>query len=453
MSTSRPHGDGGGAAAPVSIRSTLFKRWVLVLVAVALVIRVAAAVASFHAPIGFDAHDYDRHARSIASGHGYPRALRPSSSPTAFRPPAFPYFLALVYKVHVGWNSGRIAQAIIGTALVTLIGAIAYQLLGAASALAALAIAAIYPPFVVLGTTLLSEPLFIVCELAALLAALRSRGSPHRLRWAAGAGALGGMAWLTRDTGAVVIAAVALVAWTGGPRFSRRALAAPSIVVLCALAVISPWTVRNALVMHAFLPVSDEAGYTLAGTYNATSAASRTDPASWIPAQQDPAYAPLIYGAKSEVDIADKMRRAAVNYASRHPLYVPEVGLYNGLRMLYLDGALGVDSTTVGVIDFQSEEDVSVGVAYLAIAGFAVVLFLAIAAVAGKAARRMPRIVWSMPVLLACLGAFTSAGNRYRAPIDPFLIILAAAAVAPVIEARQAQATTGQMKPGSPPGT
>jgi len=36
--------------------------------------------------------------------------------------------------------------------------------------------------------------------------------------------------------------------------------------------VVAPWTIRNAVVMHALIPVSDETGGTLAGTYNPVSA-------------------------------------------------------------------------------------------------------------------------------------------------------------------------------------
>ena len=37
---------------------------------------------------------------------------------------------------------------------------------------------------------------------------------------------------------------------------------------------ILPWTIRNAVVMHHFIPVSDETGITIVGTYNVASAAN-----------------------------------------------------------------------------------------------------------------------------------------------------------------------------------
>ena len=80
-----------------------------------------------------DAIDYDHHAASIAQGHGFATSY---GRPTAFRPPAYPIFVAGVYKV-VGTDSkpdrvrwARLANALVGTGIVALIGLIALQLWG-----------------------------------------------------------------------------------------------------------------------------------------------------------------------------------------------------------------------------------------------------------------------------------------------------------------------------------
>jgi len=51
-----------------------------------------------------------------------------------------------------------------------------------------------------------------------------------------------------------------------------RALAAPALLILLTCLTIVPWTIRNAVELHSFVPISDETGITLAGTYNPRSA-------------------------------------------------------------------------------------------------------------------------------------------------------------------------------------
>ena len=159
----------------------------VLLVAAALVLRLAYVDDTPGYALRHDAVDYDVHARSIAQGDGFSKTLA-HGRPTAFRPPGYPYFLGAVYhvfkadrepvkqRVHVA----RIAQAFVGTAIVALVGVLAAQLWGSVAALVALGLAAIYLPFILVGGAVMSEPLFDVFMLASLSAVLSYRLSPHR---------------------------------------------------------------------------------------------------------------------------------------------------------------------------------------------------------------------------------------------------------------------------------
>ena len=57
----------------------------------ALAIRVAFVLATPNYQLIHDAIDYDNHAASIAQGHGFALSY---GRPTAFRPPAYPIFVA-----------------------------------------------------------------------------------------------------------------------------------------------------------------------------------------------------------------------------------------------------------------------------------------------------------------------------------------------------------------------
>ena len=123
-------------------------------------------------------------------------------------------------------SPGRIANAIVGTLIVALLGVIAAQLLGRRVALVAMALGAVYVPLVLVGGSLMSETLFAALLLGALAAAIRGAGAGHRCRWALLAGVLGGLTILTRANGAVLLLPLALAVWDGRPRWSRRALPA-----------------------------------------------------------------------------------------------------------------------------------------------------------------------------------------------------------------------------------
>jgi hypothetical protein len=92
------------------------------------------------------------------------------------------------------------------------------------------------------------------------------------------------LAALTHQNGLLLLVPLGLAAWqaTRRSRFGVHRLAAPAVLVLVAVLTISPWTVRNALVLHSFIPISDQAVETVFGTYNSTSVADHRRPYRWL---------------------------------------------------------------------------------------------------------------------------------------------------------------------------
>ena len=308
----------------------------VLLVAAALVLRIAYVDATPDYVLRHDAVDYDVHARSIAQGDGFSKTLA-HGRPTAFRPPGYPYFLGAVYHVFKADREparqrlrvARIAQAFVGTAIVALVGVLAAQLWGSVAGLVALGLAAIYLPFILVGGAVMSEPLFDVFMLASLAAALAYRRSPHRYRWALLAGVMGGLAALTRAQALILLAPLALAVWDGRPWRGRAALGPPVVLVLVALVTITPWTVRNARELHAFVPISTQFGSALAGTYNDSARADTQNPASWQGLRHVPDYAYLFnrVGETNEAVLEQKLRAASLHYIREHPTYVAKVAL------------------------------------------------------------------------------------------------------------------------------
>ncbi len=101
--------------------SPAISRWPFVLtLALALALRLGAAESMGYGPI-IDQADYNRHAVSLAAGDGYPRSnLGRVKGATAVRP-AYPVFLATIYKATgQGERAARITQALLGTLTVAL---------------------------------------------------------------------------------------------------------------------------------------------------------------------------------------------------------------------------------------------------------------------------------------------------------------------------------------------
>lgn len=391
----------------------------ILVVAVAARLLVVAGTPDY-AP-GADPADLDRIAISISEGQGYPDSSV-APGPTALRPPLYPTFLALVYRgTGQRYTAARAAGALLGALTVALLGLLALRVWGGRAALAAMALAAVYPPFLVLSGSLLTENLFLPLVLAALLAALHgAEAGDGRLRWALLAGALAGLAVLTRANGALVLVPLVLAVW-GVPRVSRRGLAAPVAVVVAAVVVVAPWTVRNAAVFDAFVPVSTQAGFTAAGTYNDFTRAQDEYPGAWRPPTFDSRLGPLFSSGLDEAELESRLSSESVSYALDHPGYVAEVAVRNALRMFHL-GGWGYDRAIAG--DRNGPE--------LPAAGFVLFYALVVLALAGAClpeARRAPRWLWLTPVLFASV-VLIAGFVRYRAPIDLFIVLLAAIALA-----------------------
>jgi hypothetical protein len=401
-----------------------------------------------------DAGTYNRMGSNVAQYGDYHTGTGPgtgaggSRGPTAYFPPAFPYFLGLVDLID-GHQAGgktavppeRVAQAVIGTISVALLGLVALEAFGGAVALAAVAIATVYPVFVELSGTLVAENLLLVFELASIWTALRARRAPRTssvFGWIAATGLLAGLATLTHENAALFVLPLGVAAWSvmrargvaeGGVTARRaglRALAAPAVLVVCACLPIVPWTVRNADELHHFVPVSDETGITLIGTYNATSAAAEPLHYKWDLYLKMPEFKALAKQARDydEVQLSDVLQSRALDYIRAHPTSPLDVGFHNTLRMFELEGSFAWHASYAAI-------SLPARAAGVGVVSFWVLLVLAIAGLFTAVRREAPGWMWAFPILYWLSVTFVNLETpRFREPIDPFFILLAACAVA-----------------------
>ncbi|WP_028062068.1 ArnT family glycosyltransferase [Solirubrobacter soli] len=393
-------------------------RIALALVFAALAIRVAFVLATPGYTLVHDALDYQRHAVSIASGHGFALSY---GRPTAFRPPAYPIFLAAVYVVtgpDVEW--GRIANAFVGTGIVALIGVIAFQLWGRRIALIALALGAVYVPLILVGQSIMSEPLFVLCLLGAIACVLHSKRWP----WVVAAGVLMGLAILGRANAIVLLAPLAAAVWRGWR--------APLVLCVVAGLTVAPWTIRNYETFHAFVPVSTQFGSALAGTYNSEAKADKKNPASWRTLKRVDDYRPIFNRVRStpEPVLEKELRKASIEFIKAHPGYVLTVAWWTSRRMLDLAG-MDWSIHTAATISATR------GWAIAGVICFWVFALLALVGAFTREARAAPWWLWAVPLLMYLSVVFLVVETpRYRTAIDPFIVLLAALCVSRAAPAR-----------------
>ena len=407
----------------------------LIIATVALLARVAVIAATPDFEPIFDAADYERHADSLADGAWFGDSQY-APGPSAFRPPLYPVALAAVQVVGGGWTAERLLGALFGVVSVVLIFLIAERLWDRRVAMVAGGIGAIFPPLVFLNASLLSEVLFVPLALAALLATLQYRTDP-RYRWLVITGLLCGLAILTRTAGAPLVLALALGVWTMRPRFSRSALAAPAVLVLVTLLTLAPWVIRNAIVFDRWVGLSTAGGYALAGTYNAESRAKAEKPGQPFSPNVLETYRPVLRDRSlDEAESTGELNDRAIEFMRENPGYVAEAMAWNILRVLDVRADTSFEQRfATSQVQAGGVEELDSPVLFLGPL-YAVLLTAAVGAavLVLRPQLRIPLFVWAIPILLLLPAIAIYGLPRYRAPIDPFLVMLAAVALVAAIE-------------------
>jgi 4-amino-4-deoxy-L-arabinose transferase-like glycosyltransferase len=220
------------------------------------------------APV-YDAAAYAAIAANLEDGDGFtvgPKATQPSSNYS----PGLPLFVAGLYGVTGGEHEklARVVLALIGGLSVLFAYLIGRRLTKRVwPALLGAAIAAIYPALLEYQGMLMSEPLAATLLSGGVLA-LFWAWDEGRWRWLL-PGALFGALALVRPEYLAIAMLIALVVFTREAADDWRRSLLRAAIFLGALAiVVAPWTIRNAVALDRFVPISTGGGQVLfAGTY------------------------------------------------------------------------------------------------------------------------------------------------------------------------------------------
>jgi len=281
----------------------------------------------------------------------------------------------------------------------------------------------VFPPAIVLGGSLLSEMLFCALMLAAIAAALADRRAGGDRRWLVVAGVLCGLAFLTRSNAPALMIPLLLAVAAAGERPLRARVGRAAALAGIAALVVAPWTIRNAVELDGFAPVSTEAGSALAGTYNDASRNDPRRPGAWRPPAGLRELRPTLDPVRRDEPAEQRaLLRWSLRYMGEHPGYVASLGARNLWR---LSGLAGSDwwqfsGRTLSLPRWT---------ATFSAVGFLAYLALAVVGAFTAAARSAPRWLWLVPALMLLSVIFVVGETRLRAPIDPFVVLLAALAL------------------------
>ena len=238
---------------------------------------------------------------------------------------------------------------------------------------------------------------------------------------AAGVGAVVGAGLLVRPTAGFLFAGIA-AAWIISAGFKRGA-AFTAVTVVAAALVVFPWTIRNMLIEGGgFVPISyqDAAGF---GTFNDESANDPVYPYAWRPFLADPPD--VLEGPPvSDYEVREELQADTFEYIGDHPFSVVEAFYWNGLTRFW---DVRRPARAMDDAPFEGRSDVvtavGLGIYYLA-------LPLAIAGL-WLLRRRRSLVIPLLATALAASLIFTVASTtRYRATLEPVIVILAVSVVA-----------------------
>ena len=413
-------------------------RIVLGLTGLALVARVVFVLAVERDSFGFaDPAFYHQAASTLAAGDGH---LDFGGEPSARWPPVFPFVLAPFYAVF-GSDPlvGELVNAALGAACVPLLFLLARRLFGRREAVIGAAVLAVFPGQILYTDLLLAETLYAFWLLAFFL--LLSVLPLDRWWPALAVGAAVGVMALTRSEGVFLAIPVAAVWW---PQLARAVLLRRvALLAVGALLVIAPWTVRNAIQLDSFIPIAINGGQTLWSGHNPGASGGPTyPPPGLVPQTHDPESPEAVIA--QDRFLRDEALEFMVENPRRELELIP-------LKLIHLNrGDSAVVEPWLNNVAAGDDKPVT-GNVYVVMSAILDAAYYALLALTVLAVVLFRRELWAQPVLrgilvlgmvaLVLYGLVFYGNPRYRAPLEPLMILLAAPLLAALPELRARRRT------------
>jgi hypothetical protein len=370
-------------------------------------------------------------ANLLADGHGYIAPLpfldHASAISSTEHPPLWSAMLAVFSAVGGrSYEAHELVACAVGGATIVCAGVLARRVAGSERAgLLAACGAAIYPVFVAMDGSLMSEPPYALAVAVCLVLAFRLIDRPSARR-AAVLGLAIGLAALVRGEALGLLVVLVVPVALQLPRAARVPRAA--LVVGVALLTIAPWVVRNSLATDRLTLVSTEDGAVIAGA-NCDLTYRGRDIGYWHSA---------CVGLRSDGNSARRaarLRHQGLDYARHHAGRLPAV---EGVRLLRTFGLYQPQRH----VFFAEGRELPGRVP--AVVGVWAVLALGLAGAWALRKRPGTLAILLAPVILAVGTTLIAFGYpRFRYAADVSLIVLGAALLDRVAAAQAARRRRG----------
>lgn len=395
----------------------------LILLAVALRVLFWLEIVGFHAPLRGDEIDYDRIARSIASGSGFAGA---GGEPTALRPPLYPVVLAGMYRIfgpHAA--AGRILQILLGGSIVALAYLLARRLVPERAAMAAAALVAFAPPLIFISAYLLSENLYVVLLLSFLIVFSRSFETEITYRSTVAGGILLALASLERPNAFpfALFAAAAYVVWGAG--VLRARLARVALLLAVFLAMLVPWAARNEARLGKPVLFTTHGGITFYQGNNRIVGEEPTYHGTVAPLEALPGWDDI--KAKGEVGGDAEAWRLGKEFVRAHPRLALKMAGWRLARFWRLTGDAGFSGVKSGWWWDRGRSLGSLASSFDFVFAYSIVVIpLSLIGLILTLRRPRPFILLYGVILVHTATALVFFGSlRSRIPVEPLLAILA----------------------------
>lgn len=396
----------------------------------ALCVRIVynVVVAKDYYPL-HDSYVYQTIAFNILHEHCY--CLLPHL-PTVDRAPLWPAMIAVIYAaLGPHDHSVRLFLCFVGAATCALVYIFARDLFGKRIALFAGLLAAIYPFLYIYDGWLYSESVYIFLLLAFCYSLYRLQRRPT-WKWMLVSGILLGLASLERPNGLIILAS--FLAWAviiGRAKvLSWPAVAKSAIIVgLVSTLLFIPWTLRNYEVTHSLVPVAVGNGKVMLGAYNDMILARPYYYGVWIiPTESTPAIAaqfPANCSGPCEVTRDATYQQDAIQWIKGHSNDIPLL-----LRLHFTN--LWSITTQEADLPINRFPDRMSSRLVMDMMEVITPIVFALAALGLFLTRKRWRELLFIYLMIAItvIQALVFYGiPRFRAPIEPMLILLAAGAL------------------------
>ncbi|MBI2265622.1 MAG: glycosyltransferase [Armatimonadetes bacterium] len=336
--------------------------------------------------------------------------------PTTLRAPLNPLFLSVLFRFF-DQNWPTIHVVYVGLSLLTcpLTFLLAKQIAGARAGWAAAVLAAVHPYLILSSAYILDETLFTCFFLAGACSLLASEKTGGRagLVLAMVTGVLLGAASLVKSAGLFYSFAF----WGWMATFKKSRLPLLGIGLLAFLLTISPWTIRNRLITGSLIPIATNGGMSFWGGNNPVVLSDPSLAGSWISPSKLPKRPPpglsedrtdRLYYSWGFAFLRENIKEVPLFFA-RKLLCFWEWGFFTSpwnrfVSVLY--GAVFLPLSLFGIWTLRKKRSL-------------VFILLQILVFSGLAV-----------LVIATDG---SSGIRYRVPLEPFLCVLAGAALCSLV--------------------